>query len=104
MLLLYALCYNPTLALVNAIAFNQMASPEKQFPTVRLFGTIGWIVAGLIVGWLKVEPTATPLLIATRGLAGVRRLRLPAAAHAAQVARAQGHACATCWGSTRCRS
>jgi nucleoside transporter len=64
-LLLYALCYNPTLALVNAVAFNQMASPEKQFPSVRLFGTIGWIVAGLIVSWLKVEPTATPLLIAT---------------------------------------
>jgi len=64
-LLLYALCYNPTLALVNAIAFNQMASPEKQFPAVRLFGTIGWIVAGLIVGWLKVEATATPILIAT---------------------------------------
>lgn len=64
-LLLYALCYNPTLALVNAISFNQMASPEKQFPAVRLWGTIGWIVAGLIVGWLKVEPTATPLLIAT---------------------------------------
>ena len=64
-LLLYALCYNPTLALVNAIAFNQMASPEKQFPAVRLFGTIGWIVAGLIVSWLKVEPTAIPLLIAT---------------------------------------
>jgi nucleoside transporter len=42
-----------------------MASPEKQFPAVRLFGTIGWIVAGQIVGWLKVEPTATPLLIAT---------------------------------------
>jgi nucleoside transporter len=64
-LLLYALCYNPTLALVNAIAFNQMASPEKQFPAVRLWGTIGWIVAGLIVGWLKVEPTAIPILIAT---------------------------------------
>jgi len=59
-LLLYALCYNPTLALVNAIAFNQMASPEKQFPGVRLFGTIGWIVAGLIVGSLGVEATATP--------------------------------------------
>jgi nucleoside transporter len=64
-LLLYALCYNPTLALVNAIAFNQMTSPEKQFPAVRLFGTIGWIVAGLIVGWLRMEATATPLLIAT---------------------------------------
>jgi nucleoside transporter len=64
-LLLYALCYNPTLALVNAIAFNQMASPEKQFPSVRLWGTIGWIVAGLIVGSLGIEATATPLRIAT---------------------------------------
>jgi nucleoside transporter len=63
-LLLYALCYNPTLALVNAIAFNQMASPEKQFPAVRLFGTIGWIVAGLIVGALAIEATAIPLRIA----------------------------------------
>jgi nucleoside transporter len=64
-LLLYALCYNPTLALVNAISFNQMASPEKQFPSVRLWGTIGWIVAGLMVGALAVEATATPLRIAT---------------------------------------
>ena len=31
---------------MNAIAFNQMASPEKQFPAIRVFGTIGWIVAG----------------------------------------------------------
>ena len=63
-LLLYALCYNPTLALVNAISFNQMASPEKQFPGIRVFGTIGWIVAGLSVGFMGVEATATPLRIA----------------------------------------
>ena len=63
-LLLYALCYNPTLALVNAVAFNQMASPEKQFPGVRLWGTIGWIVGGVIVGTLGVEATATPLRLA----------------------------------------
>ncbi len=63
-LLLYALCYNPTLALVNAISFNQMKSPEKQFPSIRVFGTIGWIVAGLIVGFLRVEPTAAPLRLA----------------------------------------
>ncbi len=63
-LLLYALCYNPTLALVNAISFNQMRSPEKQFPGIRVFGTLGWIVAGLIVGFLRVEPTATPLRLA----------------------------------------
>ena len=63
-LLAYALCYNPTLALVNAVAFNQMASPEKQFPGVRLWGTIGWIVGGVIVGTLGVEATATPLRLA----------------------------------------
>jgi nucleoside transporter len=63
-LLLYALCYNPTLALVNAISFNQMTSPERQFPGIRVWGTIGWIVAGLLVGLMKVEPTATPLRIA----------------------------------------
>jgi nucleoside transporter len=52
------------LALVNAISFNQMQSPAKQFPTVRLFGTIGWIVANVIVGLLGVEAQATPLRLA----------------------------------------
>jgi nucleoside transporter len=60
----YALCYSPTLGLVNAIAFNQMHTPAKQFPAVRVFGTVGWIVAGLLVGFLRVEDTAVPLKIA----------------------------------------
>ncbi len=78
-LLAYALCYNPTLALVNAIAFNQMASPVKQFPAIRVFGTIGWIVAGLIVSFLKVEATARPLQIAaaTSLLLGLFAFALP---------------------------
>jgi nucleoside transporter len=78
-LLLYALCYNPTLALVNAISFNQMTSPEKQFPAIRVFGTVGWIVAGLIVGFMKVEPTATPLRIAaaSSALLGLFAFALP---------------------------
>jgi nucleoside transporter len=63
-LLAYAFCYSPTLALVNAISFNQMASPEKQFPGIRVFGTVGWIVAGLAVGFMGVEATALPLRIA----------------------------------------
>jgi nucleoside transporter len=41
-----------------------MTSPEKQFPAIRVFGTVGWIVAGLVVGFLKLEATATPLRIA----------------------------------------
>jgi nucleoside transporter len=60
----YALCYNPTLALVNAISFNQMKDPGKQFPSVRVFGTVGWIVASGLAGYLAIEAEATPFLIA----------------------------------------
>lgn len=77
--LLYAICYNPTLALVNAISFNQMDSPEKQFPAIRVFGTLGWIVAGLIIGFMKVEDTAIPMKIAAVAsiLLGVYSFFLP---------------------------
>ena len=64
-LLLYSLCYMPTLALVNAICFNQMKDPGIEFPNVRVLGTIGWIAAGLMVGFLKVEETNLPLQIAS---------------------------------------
>jgi nucleoside transporter len=47
----------PTLALVNAIAFKQMASPEKEFSAIRVWGTIGWIASGLLIGWLALETT-----------------------------------------------
>jgi nucleoside transporter len=78
-LLGYALCYNPTLALVNAISFNQMASPEKQFPAIRVWGTVGWIVAGLLVGFLGLEATATPLRLAAAcsALLGLFAFALP---------------------------
>jgi nucleoside transporter len=43
----YMLTYFPTLALTNTLAMRNMASPEREFPLIRVFGTIGWIVAGL---------------------------------------------------------
>ena len=78
-LLAYAFCYSPTLALVNAISFHQMASPASQFPAVRVFGTVGWIVAGLVVGFMGVEATATPLRLAAIASAvlGVLSFGLP---------------------------
>jgi len=69
-LLAYALCYMPTLALVNAIAFNVISDPGKQFPMIRVFGTIGWIAAGLTISYVLsrsvegVEATAIPMQMA----------------------------------------
>lgn len=54
-ILIYMILYMPTLALVNSISFKQMNNPEKQFSFIRVFGTIGWIIAGLIIGWLAWE-------------------------------------------------
>lgn len=45
----FFLCYMPTLALVNAITFQNVPSIERDFPQIRLWGTIGWIVSGLVV-------------------------------------------------------
>ena len=51
-LLAYMILYMPTLALVNAISFRQMDDPARHFSTVRVWGTIGWIVAGLLISYL----------------------------------------------------
>jgi nucleoside transporter len=51
-LLGYMVLYMPTLALVNAISFRQMSEPARHFSGVRVWGTIGWIVAGLVISYL----------------------------------------------------
>lgn len=57
LILIYMLLYMPTLALVNAVAFRQMSDTAKEFPPVRVLGTIGWIVVGNIIAYLALEKT-----------------------------------------------
>ena len=48
----YMILYMPTLALVNSVSFNQMTNPAKEFSMVRVFGTAGWIIAGLSISYV----------------------------------------------------
>lgn len=78
----YMIAYMPTLALVNSVAFRQLSHPEKEFARLRVWGTIGWIVAGLTIGWLAWESQnllANTFLLASGASAilGVLSLFLP---------------------------
>lgn len=48
----YMIIYMPTLALVNAVAFRQMRDPALEFSKIRVWGTVGWIIAGLVISFL----------------------------------------------------
>lgn len=78
-ILAYSLLYMPTIALSNSIAFHQMSDPGKQFPWIRVFGTIGWIVAGLLIGYLEIEKTSMTFYIAAGAsvLLGIFSFGLP---------------------------
>jgi hypothetical protein len=81
--LTYMVLYMPTLALVNSIAFRQMKDPQKEFAPIRVLGTLGWIIAGLTIGWLNWEQTnslqATFLMASgAAALLGVFSFTLPA--------------------------
>lgn len=77
LLLLYNLCYMPTLGLTNSLAFHNIQNQEKQFPVVRVFGTLGWIAAGLFISYVLVSfvtdvlPDTTPLPLYTTAFSSI---------------------------------
>ncbi|MBP7557237.1 MAG: MFS transporter [Chitinophagaceae bacterium] len=78
--LIYMILYMPTIALVNSVSFNQMKDPEKDFSGIRVFGTIGWIVAGVLISnlflWDSEASRAQGLLKNTFLLSGAASLLL----------------------------
>jgi nucleoside transporter len=62
--LLYCFAFMPTLALTNSLAFRQMRDAKVEFGPIRVLGTAGWIVAGLLVGSLAWEKTREPVQLA----------------------------------------
>jgi len=78
--LAYMIAYMPTLALVNTVSFNQMTDPEKEFSSIRVFGTLGWIVAGLAISyifhWDSKENTEAGLLKNTFLMSSIASLLL----------------------------
>jgi nucleoside transporter len=79
LILLYCLCFMPTLALTNSLAFRQMQDPKEEFGAIRVLGSLGWIIAGLLIGTLKLEATALPMRLAALSslIMGIYCLTLP---------------------------
>ncbi len=75
----HMLTYFPTLALTNTIAMKCMTDPEKEFPGIRVLGTIGWIAAGLSLTWLAFDTSINMfyLTIASGVLLGLMSFALP---------------------------
>jgi nucleoside transporter len=82
LLLVYMILYMPTLALVNAVAFRQLRDPSREFSTIRVWGTVGWIVAGLCIsfvfGWDSSAAISQGALRNTFVMCGIASLLLGA--------------------------
>jgi nucleoside transporter len=64
LMFIYCLCYFPTIALTNSLTLQHLKDPGRDFPLIRVFGTLGWIAVGVTIGRLGVETTTVPFLLA----------------------------------------
>lgn len=78
-LLMYTICFMPTMSLCNAISFDNLTDTAKEFSRIRLFGSFGWIIAGLLISSMNLEKLSTPFLIAAgvSFLSGLYAFTLP---------------------------
>lgn len=72
----YMILYMPTLALVNSVSFRQISNPEKDFSSIRIWGTIGWIAAGLSISYIFMWDSGATMLENTFLMASVASLIL----------------------------
>jgi Nucleoside H+ symporter len=64
LMFIYCLCYFPTIALTNSLTLQHLKDTGRDFPLIRVFGTLGWIAIGVTIGRLGVETTTVPFLLA----------------------------------------
>jgi nucleoside transporter len=64
LMFIYCLCYFPTIALTNSLTLQHLKDTGRDFPLIRVFGTLGWIAIGVTVGRLRVETSTVPFLLA----------------------------------------
>lgn len=79
LMLLHVLCYLPTFSLSNALCFHHIEDTKRDFPRIRVWGTVSWILVGLLISWLKVEDQVLPFQMAATCsvLQGLYALTLP---------------------------
>src|SRR3984957_4327076 len=65
LMFIYCLCYFPTIALTNSLTLQHLKDPGRDFPLIRVFGTLGWIAIGVTIGRLGVETSTVPFLLAS---------------------------------------
>lgn len=79
LLLAYCLCYFPTISLTNSLTLQHVKDAGRDFPLIRVFGTLGWIAIGIAVGSMAIEKSARPFLLASGAsiVMGLFSLALP---------------------------